>query len=258
MIFQDGSEAIQTPGGNGPLQGTGVLLCHGFSGSPASVRDWGKHLASLGAAVACPLLPGHGTTWRQMALTTYEDWYSVLPPALDWLREHSRTQVVAGLSMGGALALRVAQREPVAAVVLVNPSIGSDSPVYRFAGLLSHIVPAAKGVGSDIRKPGVVEPAYDRAPLAAVASMRRLWRLVTDDLDRVDVPVQLFTSRTDHVVDGYSRRVLLDRLPLVEHHWLEDSYHVATMDHDAGFVFDTSAAFIREVASGGGATQRPE
>lgn len=242
-----GIDPIWAPGGSGPLAGAGVLICHGFSGTPASVRGWAEYLAGLGAAVACPLLPGHGTTWQQMNLTTHDDWYSVLPPALDWLAERSRVQVVAGLSMGGSLALRVAQREPVAGVVLVNPSIGSDELVYRFVRPLSKLVPAAKGVGNDIRKPGVTEPSYAKAPLAAVASMRELWQQVVADLDLVDAPVLLFTSRVDHVVDGYSGRVLRARLRRLTDHWLDDSYHVATMDFDAEFINQTTADFLADL-----------
>lgn len=211
------------------------------------MRGTADHLASQGAAVACPLLPGHGTSWQQMNLTTHQDWYSVLPTALDWLAQRSRVQVVAGLSMGGALALRVAQREQVSAVTLVNPSIGSDSPLYRLVPLLSKVLPAVKGVGGDIKADGVVEPAYPVAPLKAVASMRELWQQVERDLDLVTVPVLLFTSRVDHVVDGYSGRVLRSRLPQLTDYWLDDSYHVATMDNDADFINLTTEQFFADL-----------
>ncbi len=173
-----GAEPIWAAGRPGPLQGAGVLVCHGFSGSPASVRDSAQYLIDQGAAVVCPLLPGHGTTWQQMRLTTHQDWYSVLPPALDWLTERTRVQVVIGLSMGGSLALRIAQLEQVAGVALVNPSVGTDSATYRLVPLLAKVLPTVRGIGSDIKAQGVTEPSYPRAPLAAVASMRELWRLV--------------------------------------------------------------------------------
>ena len=115
----EGTQPLWREPGTGPLAGAGVLVCHGFSGTPASVRGWAESLADQGAAVALPLLPGHGTRWQEMNLTTHEDWFSVLPPALDWLGARSRLQVVCGLSMGGALALRIAQTEDVA---------GNDDP----------------------------------------------------------------------------------------------------------------------------------
>lgn len=242
-----GAEPIWAAGRPGPLQGAGVLVCHGFSGSPASVRDSAQYLIDQGAAVVCPLLPGHGTTWQQMRLTTHQDWYSVLPPALDWLTERTRVQVVIGLSMGGSLALRIAQLEQVAGVALVNPSVGTDSPTYRLVPLLAKVLPTVRGIGSDIKAQGVTEPSYPRAPLAAVASMRELWRLVVENLDSVRVPVLLFTSREDHVVDGYSGRLLRRRLPQLTDHWLENSYHVATMDNDADFINRTTATFISDL-----------
>jgi len=153
----------------------------------------------------------------------------------------------AGLSMGGALALRIAQLEPVAGVVLVNPSVGTDSLVYRLVPLLAKFLPTVRGIGSDTKTEAVTEPSYPRAPLAAVASMRELWRLVVQDLDSVRVPVLLFTSREDHVVDGYSGRLLRRRLPELTDYWLENSYHVATMDNDAGFINQTTTAFISDL-----------
>lgn len=243
----EGTQPLWREPGTGSLAGAGVLVCHGFTGTPESVRGWAEYLADQGAAVALPLLPGHGTSWQQMNLTTHHDWFSVLPPALDWLAARSRIQVVCGLSMGGALALRVAQTENVAAVVLVNPSIGSDEFVYRLVPLLARLLPAAKGVGSDIKRPGVVEPAYPLAPLKAVASMRKLWQQVSADLGRVRAPVLLFTSREDHVVDGYSGRILRAQLPQVVDYWLDDSYHVATMDNDAELIKQRSAQFIAEL-----------
>ena len=56
----------------------GVLLSHGFGGTPAGVQPWADHLTSLGHDVEVPLLPGHGTTWQQMAKTTWRDWYGAL------------------------------------------------------------------------------------------------------------------------------------------------------------------------------------
>ena len=47
----------------------GMLLCHGFTGSPQSLRPWGEHLAAEGLTVRCPRLPGHGTDWREMNRT---------------------------------------------------------------------------------------------------------------------------------------------------------------------------------------------
>jgi len=59
----------------------GVLLCHGFTGTPQSLRPWGDHLAAEGFTVRCPLLPGHGTRWQDLNRTGWHDWYGRLDEA---------------------------------------------------------------------------------------------------------------------------------------------------------------------------------
>ena len=73
MVVRPGTEPFRHDGGS-----TGVLLCHGFTGSPASLRPWGEHLADEGHTVSLPLLPGHGTDWRELALTRWPDWYTAV------------------------------------------------------------------------------------------------------------------------------------------------------------------------------------
>jgi carboxylesterase len=60
----------------------GVLLCHGFTGTPQSMRPWGEYLAARGLTVSVPLLPGHGTRWQDMQQTGWQDWYAEVDRAL--------------------------------------------------------------------------------------------------------------------------------------------------------------------------------
>ena len=53
----------------------GVLVLHGFTGSPHSMRPWAREWARRGYAVELPLLPGHATRWQDLAGTTWQDWY---------------------------------------------------------------------------------------------------------------------------------------------------------------------------------------
>ena len=100
-------ESEGTPDASG--RRIGVLLSHGFTGSPASIVPWGKSLAEQGYAVSVPLLPGHGTTWQDMCTTTYDDYATALEQAFEKLAARSDEVVVGGLSMGGCLALELAE-----------------------------------------------------------------------------------------------------------------------------------------------------
>src|SRR5437764_3515805 len=120
MPVMPGAEPFFQAGGN-----TGALLCHGFTGSPASLRPWADYLAAAGLTVSVPRLPGHGTTWREMAHTRWEDWYAEVDRAFEELRGQVDQTFVMGLSMGACLALRMAEVHggEVAGLVLVNPSV---------------------------------------------------------------------------------------------------------------------------------------
>ena len=134
--------------------GPAVLLCHGFTGSPASLRPWAEHHALAGAAVSVPLLPGHGTHWRDMQRTRWPDWYDALRTELLELTDARGPAVIGALSMGASLALRLAAERPdlVRGLVLVNPSVKQDGILPSFAPLLQYVVPSVKGILQ--RRPG--------------------------------------------------------------------------------------------------------
>lgn len=108
-----------------PAPSPGVLLCHGFTGSPASMVPWARHLAARGYRVRVPLLPGHGTRWHDLNATGWQHWYDHLEAELESLARDCTRIAIAGLSMGGCLALRLAQQrhDDVDALVLVNPAL---------------------------------------------------------------------------------------------------------------------------------------
>ena len=226
----------------------GVLLCHGFTGTPQSLRPWGEYLADRGYSVRLPLLPGHGTTWQEMNRTRWEDWYACVDAAFRELHEDCERVVVCGLSMGGALALQLAQGHGprISGLVLVNPAVKFDDPRTLLLPVLKHVVGSLAGVGNDIKKAGMTELAYTRTPLKAAHSQLIAWQSVVRDLPEVTQPVLLLRSPQDHVVPASSSALTLSRISSLDvtEILLEDSYHVATIDNDAQRIFDESAKFI--------------
>jgi carboxylesterase len=231
----------------------GVLLSHGFTGSPFSMRPWAESLAERGYAVEVPRLPGHGTSWQEMNKTTWADWYAEISRAFEQLRAQSDVVVVAGLSMGGALALRLAADNPdrIAGLVLVNPAVNTLRKDVLALPVLKHVIPAFPGVANDIKKPGVDEHGYSKTPLRAAASMMAAWKVLRGDLALVKAPLLLFRSMEDHVVDASSAPLILRGVSSsdVTERMLSNSYHVATIDNDAPVIFEESAAFIARVTA---------
>lgn len=243
MAILPGAEPFNHDGSD-----VGVLLCHGFTGTPQSLRPWGEYLADRGYSVRLPLLPGHGTTWQAMNHTRWEDWYACVDTAFRQLHETSERVVVCGLSMGGALALQLAQGHGprISGLVLVNPAVKFDDPRTLLLPVLKHVVGSLGAIGNDVKKEGVTELAYTRTPLKAAHSQLVAWQSVVRDLPEVTQPVLLLRSPQDHVVPASSSALILSRISSrdVTEILLEDSYHVATIDNDAPRIFDESAKFI--------------
>jgi len=245
MPIMPGAEAYAHDGGP-----TGALLCHGFTGSPQSLRPWAEYLAKAGLTVSLPRLPGHGTTWQEMARTRWEDWFAEVDRAFNELQQRCDEIFVMGLSMGGCLALRLAEirGSAVRGLVLVNPSLVVDNKaLFAIAPVLKLVVPSVKGIASDIKNPQATELGYERTPTKAAATLPGLWRSTQQHLSELTQPILAFHSTDDHVVGPASLKVLADALRpgQLEVRELADSYHVATLDNDAEAIFAGSLEFVR-------------
>ena len=229
-------------------------MCHGYTGTPQSMRPWAQHFADQGYTVRLPLLPGHGTTWQELNKTSWQDWYGVLEAEFRQLRAACSQVFVAGLSMGGLLATKLAidHGPRVSGLILVNPIYIHDNRMLAALPLLRRVVPSFPGIASDIKKQGgEAELAYDRNPLRAMHSQTLLWAQVRRDLGEVTQPVLLLHSREDHVVPPSSSAYFLAHVGSsdVTEIWLEDSYHVATLDNDAELIHDESVRFITRLSA---------
>lgn len=248
MQVKAGAEAYRHDGG--PV---GMLLCHGFTGSPASMRPWADHLAAAGFSVEVPRLPGHGTSWQQLNRTQWHDWFAEVERSLLTLAERCDQVVVGGLSVGGCLALRLAEVHGslVRGLVLVNPAIASSNRALVALPVLRRVRPSVRGVVNDIAKPGQDEVGYERMPLHALHSMTLMWKAVRADLAKVTQPVQLYRSPNDHVIDGSGAPIIVSSVSStdVTEVTLHHSFHVATLDHDAPVIFGGSVEFIERITA---------
>lgn len=231
----------------------GVVLSHGFTGAVQSIAPLARALAEPadgweGARVIAPRLPGHGTSWRDLARTRWWDWYAAVEEAYLELADTVEHIFVGGLSMGGALALRLAEHRHVDGIVLINPAIATRDRRVPPAAALHRLLPSQKGIASDIALPGAVELGYPRFSVTSLATMTRLWRDVRSSLDKVTAPVLLMCSREDHVVDDLSADLIRSQVRDVRSITLENSYHVATLDRDADAIADHSRVFLADLS----------
>jgi carboxylesterase len=227
----------------------GVLVVHGFTGTPASVRGIAEVMAGAGYDVELPRLPGHGTTITDMLGTEWSDWTGEVSRAVERLTARVAHVVAVGQSMGGTLVLRAAlDHSAIRALVCVNPltRVRDAETMAMLDDLLDDAISVAPGEGSDIADPDSSDIAYSGTPIAPLKSL--LLDGVAPIADRygeIMVPLRLFTSRNDHVVEPADSEYLAAAYGgPVEHTWLERSYHVATRDYDRGLIVTESLAFV--------------
>jgi carboxylesterase len=231
---------------------SGVLVLHGFTGNPSSLRRQATALAAAGHHVELPRLPGHGTTVDDMLTTSWADWSATALEAYDRLAERADQVVIMGLSMGGTLTLWTAlQRPDTLGIVCVNPATRPQPAevlemVEEMLEAGQDVVP---GIGSDIADPDAVEIAYEGTPLRPLLSfVGDGLAPIADRYGELAMPLLLFTSHDDHVVDpADSRHLAATYGGAVEHVWLERSYHVATQDYDRDLITDGAVTFVERV-----------
>lgn len=235
---------------NGP---NGALVLHGFTGSPQSMRPLAEAFADAGLSVELPLLPGHGTKVEDMVPTRWQDWLGAAEEAYQGLAARCDRVVVAGLSMGGTLALALGERHhEIAGLVLVNPLVekAAESFYEMMRATLEAGTDRFPGIGSDVAQPGHVEYAYEETPIEALLSLMDGAGEVHAGLEKVTSPVLLLSSRTDHVVPTSSGDALVAGAGgSVERVFLERSFHVATLDYDAAEIEERAVQFALKALS---------
>ena len=243
-----GAEPYSAAGGS-----TGVLVLHGFTGSPYSMRPLAEAFAAAGLTVELPRLPGHGTSVEDMSAYRFDDWAAAADAAYGEARRPLRAggrggpvdgrhaRAVAGGRAPGDR--RRGPREPAGRC----DDRGHPGHAGGAAGLAQPYVP---GIGSDIAAEGVEEGAYPLVPVAGLLSLLDGAAALMPRLPALRPPLLLLSSPQDHVVEPASsdhleahsgspvRRVLLPR-----------SYHVATLDLDRELIEREAVAFVHQVTA---------
>ena len=230
----------------------GVLVCHGFTGTTQSMRPLGEALAAAGYTVIGPRLAGHGISPAAMARSTAMEWIASVDEALATLRQTCSHIFMVGLSMGGTLTLYTAAKhaDVIKGAVPINAVVQLNSADMGGLALDANMPATVPGIGSDIKKPGVTELAYKEVPVPAVRQVYGLVGVTHDLLPKISCPVLVIQSREDHVVDPSNAPRIVRRLgsSRIDLRWLNDSFHVATLDNDLPLIISETLGFIRSIA----------
>jgi carboxylesterase len=233
----------------------GVLLVHGFTGSPHEMRPLLEPLAERGYSVLGVRLPGHGFPVEREHIAR-PAWEATVDGALDeLLARHAGERVaICGLSMGALLALATASRRPadVGALALLSPAISLPTAATRLLGVARWLAPlrdlrVAKGV-SDIRDAGALagHPGCDPFPMSAFVAFDELRRLTRTIAHSVSQPTLIMHGERDRTCTLAGAEWLRHALggQDVEMHVLRESGHVITVDAERQTVIEVVVDFL--------------
>ena len=244
----EGAEAFEFEGND-----IGVLVIHGFTGSTQSMRYLGEQLhKKFGFTVVGPRLPGHGTSVADMATTGATDWVGEAERALKALAARKSKVFVTGLSMGGTITLNLAWRhkEIVQGIAPIAGAVGILNDPMSGAMFLDPMPELLPGVGSDIKAPDVKELAYTEVPTVCLGELTKLIMATGTMLREITCPTLVIQGREDHVVPAANASLIVNGVSSDEVRllWLNESYHVATLDNDKDLIVDSVGAFFEYLA----------
>jgi carboxylesterase len=209
----------------------GVLLIHGFTGSPSEMRFLGERLAGEGWTVLGVCLSGHGSTPEELANTSWEDWVRDAENGVKQLRQSCNRVVGIGLSMGGLIALHMASQGMLDGMITMNAPI------------------LLQDWGARLVSQAQERFAYDRVPLACIESVNQAIKQVSQEIEKITQPALLMQSRLDKTVNPESVIHIKERMTRTSPEVIifEKSGHILPLGLEREEVAVRAAGFIRKL-----------
>lgn len=226
-----------------------VLLLHGYTGAPSEMRLLGEYLNNKGFTVKCVLLPGHGTTPEDLNETTTDDWYAEAERACcELLSSHSKV-MVAGLSMGGLLTIRIASQLPIdRAAILAAPIYLQDKRVPLFP-ILKYFIKYLPKQKRNYHEAAKYNVAYDKMPTKPIGSILQMIKTAKAEyIPKIEIPCLIMQSRIEHTVAPKSAQYIYDNIKskIKKLVWFEHCGHILTLDNEREKIFELVGEFFSQ------------
>ncbi len=228
----------------------GILFLHGYTGSPYEGREFAYHFSQKGFGVWVPLLPGHGTIPEDLEMIHSSDWLNASEQYYLAMKAQYEQVVVCGQSMGGALALHIAAKYPVDALITLAAAIFiNDWRLHLLPVVRRVITYYYKSNGPDIHSKTAKKSSasYQKYPLSSLVQFLDLIEQVRQELPAVKAPALLIHSRRDHTISYDNLDYIFNHIAssLKKTLTLTDSYHVISVDQEKELIFSEIEKFFQ-------------
>jgi carboxylesterase len=197
---------------------TGCLLIHGFTSTPAEMWELGEKLnKEEGYTVLGVRLSGHGTDVEDMEKSQYRDWIKSVEEGYQRLKKICTKVYVIGHSMGGVLALYLAENHAVDKVITLSPALVTKSKAAKYAGIAKYFMRYTEW-GPEERP---IEETkyllgYNKVPLKSVQELNRLQRAIKGELKKISNPILIIYSSKDNAIDEKGIKLIEDNVSSVK------------------------------------------
>lgn len=229
---------------------TGILLIHGFTGSPPEMLLVGDYLNERDLTVSAPLLPGHGTTVEDLDTRTWEDWTSHVESALGDIQKRCETVFVAGLSLGALLALYLAaQHDELAGAISYSAPMGVTDWRSNFVPIFKKFIPQVTKSEDFMIDPEAKlrNWSYETTPTSAAHEVLKFMREVKHLLPRINCPLLIINSTEDPEIRLDSGQYVYVHTSSADKKliMLHNCGHVITIDNEWEQVAEETYKFIK-------------
>ncbi|MCW8399524.1 alpha/beta fold hydrolase [Legionella sp. PATHC038] len=254
----------------------GVLLVHGYSGTPGEVSELAFQLAKSDITVAVPQLAGHCSSYRDLKKTSWQDWYASVKKAFDLLSQHCEKIFVAGLSAGSLLALNLSLENPeqIAGVILLSPvffydgwNISRRQRAFNYFMIHSYLRYICKvqdkapyGIKNEAiresiasllangKEKNIAKTGNMIVPALGLYEVDKLIKHIQGKLPHIKSPTLVVHSLDDDMASYRNAEYVKNHIgsELIEIVYLNNSYHIITLDNEKELVALNLIRFIQQ------------
>ncbi len=227
----------------------GVIVVHGYTGTPAEMRPLADYVHEQGYTVLGVRLKGHGTDYKELETTTWEEWYSSLTEGIERLSKDCDKIYVVGLSMGALLTLKAATEFPVEKIVVMAPPIFVCDWRASYAWFFKYFIKTLKKHKKIYPAGEKYDLSYDVLPAKPLPSLFKLAKLCREKyISKINIPTLIVQSQVEHTVKPKSAQFVYDHLKpkLRKLIWVYNSSHIVTLDNDRKMIFEDVVKFLKE------------
>jgi len=227
-----------------------VLLLHGFTGHSADVRMLGRYLEKQGYTSHAPIFRGHGDVPEALLDTNPTEWWEDVVQAYRHLQELGYKDIaVAGLSLGGALGLKLASREDVKGIITMCSPMYFDNREQLTAAFRYFAKQYKQFQKKDAAT--IEDELKDlmEASKPLFKDIDQFFKEVAEMIDDIDVPALVVQAEKDQIVNPQSAQYIYDHLATNDKiiKWYEESGHVITMDKEKDSLHEDVYMFLESL-----------